>query len=145
MDRQLKVVLSESAKNFLARSPDFEPYIPQSQQNSIQALQLLEGLAELTLSSLNSKKLILEALDTKQPVPAQSTLMSAQNPISTPTPVLGQVSGTVPTQFNQSGVQRSHEDLALLQELLRAQEARPTVRKNSAILRPNVPSQVPQA
>jgi hypothetical protein len=55
MDRSITPLLSELAKNLLVTSPQFEPYVPQSQQNTIRALQFLEALGILTHMSLHLK------------------------------------------------------------------------------------------
>lgn len=116
MDRSIIALLSESAKNFLSTSNQFEPFVPQSQQNTLLALHLLEGLAELTRCSLEPQKV---SLPPQQPSREQS-----------------------PREIVKEDPQAT-KDRSLIEALIQLRNSRPGFKKasgiSSSIIRPNQP------
>lgn len=52
MDRKLNRSTDVHAKNLLSTSPQFEPFIPETHQNTLNALQMLGSLAGITANHL---------------------------------------------------------------------------------------------
>jgi hypothetical protein len=128
MDRSITPLLSELAKNLLVTSPRFEPYVPQSQHNTVRALQFLEALGILTQTSLQPKSEThapsLQTPLSGQPLSKNSAPVSTSSPqpAATPSPPLS-------------------KDQQLLEALLKLRNSQSTMRRPTGLSRPIIRNQ----
>jgi hypothetical protein len=88
MDHELKVLISSTASDLLSRSTQFEPYIPNSNQNLYHGLKLLTQLGKITEDSLktflNSEVQAAKKPETAKQVPKLEINRTAQASMSNP-------------------------------------------------------------
>ena len=113
MDHSLIILLKASARNFLSTSARFEPYVPNSQQNTHYALTLLGSLESVTRESLKQKPIAppLQA-------PARSIAVQTE------------------TTHSQTSARTLFQDTAILDALGKLRDSRSFIRKKPGIFAP---------
>ena len=107
----ITALLTESAKQLLSTSARFEPFVPYSIKNTIQALYFLESLANLTQNSFDTKQIA--------PNPTCSLLSEPQT-----------------SHKIQDKLRDKTNDQKLIEALLRVRNSRPFFSRTSKILSP---------